>query len=89
MEALNRQDGREELGDERDDDNKMTDIAVEKRLPFAAVPVKRDLASSSNGTGDVREALSGTPTVTMLREMAMMVEELQRRAEHLPDSART
>ena len=92
MEALNRQDqrnGTEELGVERDDDNKRTDISVEKIFPFAAVPVKRDPASSSNGTGDFRDALSGMPTATMLREMTMLVEELQRRAEHLPDSAGT
>ena len=82
--------GRMELGDNRDDDNKKPDIGVERRRPFADVPVKREPASSSDDeTRDFRAVLSGRPTVTTLRDMAMVVEELRRRTEHLPDSART
>ena len=83
MDAFSRQDlrnGRKAWGDERGDDNEET--RKRKR-------VKREPTPSSDETGDVREAISCMSTVTMLREMAMMAEELQRRAEHLPDSART
>ena len=83
MDTLNHQDMRncrKAWGDERGDDNEET--RTRKR-------VKREPTPSSDETGDVREAISCMPTVTMLREMAMMVEELPRTAEHLPDSAGT
>ena len=82
MDALNRQDlrnGRKAWGDERGDDKEET--RKMKR-------VKRGPTPPSDESSDAREAVSLMPTVTLLREMAIMLEELQRREGRCLDSPR-